>query len=496
MDALDHRSLPYCTSCDRYFQKPLDLYQHMNSPIHIRADPIHIAPVPPVRLAPVPRPAPVDTPAPLVATPSSSVPATDLHRAPRLDPVVNTTLARPIPATPPVTATPAAIATQTASGRLSDSQLAKPCTTCIPFKAYIESDNSSSAVLHCQSITFMRPHQAFSFEEYRLSDYRAGCTPAISSIQVVVRPIYRDQATQADIPRPPPSSVYVSAASSRATTPIDPTQEHSTALTADEVAGFHLIHEARCDARKLLMDGDNKLEWIKHGADLIRILQCKTTALLHILMLADKSGKIGMNFNVSLDATLYTVRKARIVQLNVPGKEDEVDSHFCIFEDEANAKQFLDTLLEVIAKTRASTSDSPNFSLSEIKSQQIEPVMRLSILSCPFCRSSFNAVWEVSEHLETSSCQQRWNLNRGSIHRHYRQHDPNGIITLQPSGSKTGPYLYRYPNEVECCKTKFMTSFTELLVHLESESCGFVKREDLWKDISECGNLWKGIGDC
>lgn len=142
------------------------------------------------------------------------------------------------------------------------------------------------------------------------------------------------------------------------------------------------------------------------------------------------------------------------------------------------------------------TNDYPIFSLSEIKSQQTEPIMRPTILSCPFCHSSFNAVWEVSEHLETSSCEQRWDLNRGSIHHHYHKHDPNGIITLQPSGSITGTHLYRCPNEAECCKAKPMTSFTELLAHLEGESCGFVKREDLWKDISECGNLWKGIGDC
>lgn len=313
MDALDHWSLPYCTSCDRYFQKLSDLYQHMNSPIHLRADPIHVTPAPPVRPASVSRPTPVNTSASPATVFSSTLPITNPYRAPRLDPDVITAPARPIAAIPPVTATPAAITTQPVSGRLSSSPLAKPCTTCIPFDTFIEMDNSSSAMSHYQSITFMRSHQAFSFEELRLADYRAGCRPANGSVQVVVWPIYRDQATQADIPRPPPSSVYVSAISSRATTPVDPAQEHSTALTAEEVAGFHLIYEARCDARKLLMDDDNKHGWIKHGAGLIRILQCKTTALLHILMLADKSGKIGMNFNVPLDATLYTVRKARIV---------------------------------------------------------------------------------------------------------------------------------------------------------------------------------------
>jgi hypothetical protein len=40
-----------------------------------------------------------------------------------------------------------------------------------------------------------------------------------------------------------------------------------------------------------------------------------------------------------------------------------------------------------------------------------------------------------------------------------------------------------------------MSSFAQLLAHLEGESCGFVKREDLWKDISECKDLWEDIDD-
>ncbi|CAD0089018.1 unnamed protein product [Aureobasidium mustum] len=43
-----------------------------------------------------------------------------------------------------------------------------------PFSAFIEKDNASNTNSHYQSITFMQPYQAFSFEELRLVDYAAG----------------------------------------------------------------------------------------------------------------------------------------------------------------------------------------------------------------------------------------------------------------------------------------------------------------------------------
>ncbi|KAI5206092.1 hypothetical protein E4T39_02718 [Aureobasidium subglaciale] len=43
-----------------------------------------------------------------------------------------------------------------------------------PFSPFIEKDNATSANSHYQSITFMQPYQAFSFEELRLADYTAG----------------------------------------------------------------------------------------------------------------------------------------------------------------------------------------------------------------------------------------------------------------------------------------------------------------------------------
>jgi hypothetical protein len=254
---------------------------------------------------------------------------------------------------------------------LFNTQLAKPCTICIPFKAFVEKELGSSTECRYQSITFMRPHQAFSFEELRLSDYRAGCKPGNSSTGAVVRAIYRDQSTQIDISHSPASSVYISAASSRAATP-------------------------------------------------------------------------------DINAT-----------------------------DPENGT----------TKVRDSTND--NFSLSEIKYQQTEPVPRSGVLSCPFCYIAFNAVWEVAEHLESSSCQQSSDLDRDSIYRRQCQQDPDGMMTIK---DLTGSQLYRCPNK--SCKGKSMSSFAQLLAHLESESCGFIKREDLWKDIGECKNLWKDMDDC
>ncbi|KAI4721019.1 hypothetical protein E4T48_02648 [Aureobasidium sp. EXF-10727] len=43
-----------------------------------------------------------------------------------------------------------------------------------PFSAFVEKDNAANTNSHYQSITFMQPYQAFSFEELRLADYNAG----------------------------------------------------------------------------------------------------------------------------------------------------------------------------------------------------------------------------------------------------------------------------------------------------------------------------------
>jgi hypothetical protein len=380
MDSVGHRSSPYCTSCERYFQDLSDLYLHFNSPIHLRVDPTHLAPTPPVRLASVSCPATDSLLAPPAVVLSSPQPTANPHRASHLEPVLTTVSARPAIATPPVNPTPAINAPQTALSVLVDTWPVMPSTMRNPFEDFIEMDNHSSTKLHYQSITFMRPHQTFSFEELRLSDYNAGCKPTTGRAGAVVRAIYRDQATQTDTDTALASLAYVPTTSAQAST-TDPT-----------------VHD--------------------------------------------------------LDA-----------------------------------------------KGRDSINTNPSFSPSEIGPQQTGSVVRPRVLSCPFCQSGFNAVWEVAEHLESTSCEQSPDLDRSSIHHRQCQQDPDEVMTVRTTDRHTNSHkneslLYRCPNRAGSCKGKFMSSFTELLAHLESEVCGFIKREDLWKDISECKNLWKDIDDC
>jgi hypothetical protein len=163
MDSVGHRSSPYCTSCERYFQDLSDLYLHFNSPIHLRVNPTHFAPTPPVRSASVSCPATDSLLAPPAVVLSSPQPTTNSHRASHLEPVVITVPARPVIATPPVNPTPVANAPQTAISVLVDTWPMMPSTMCNPFEVFIEMDNRSSTTSHYQSITFMRPHQTFSF---------------------------------------------------------------------------------------------------------------------------------------------------------------------------------------------------------------------------------------------------------------------------------------------------------------------------------------------
>ena len=163
MDALSHRSIPFCSSCKRRFESLADLDRHMDSPIHLRADPIHIAPVPPASLAPVSRPTPVSAPASPAVVPRPTPSATNPFRA-SLQPVVATPIVTPAPAdiTAPLT------------------NHVKPATPCT---FWAQNDPYSSEVWHFQSITSLPLYQDFSFEELRLVNQKAGCNPLTVSSQ-------------------------------------------------------------------------------------------------------------------------------------------------------------------------------------------------------------------------------------------------------------------------------------------------------------------------
>jgi hypothetical protein len=363
MDSVGHRSSPYCTSCDRYLQDLSDLYLHFNSPSHLRVDPTHLAPALPVRSASSSRPAPANVPAPPAVVLSSTRPTTNPSTAPRLDPVFITVPAQPVIATPSFISIPAVDTSQTASSVLPNIWPVTPGTTSIPFEVYVDKYGCSSTISHYQSITFMRPYQTFSFEELRLSDYRAGCNATIERAGAVVRVIYRGQATQTGIDTVPASSVYVPPGCPRATT---------TGITVNDY--------------------------------------------------------------------------------NAKGR------------DPTNIKSAL--------------------SQSETEPQHGESVARPRVFICPFCQSDFNAVWEVAEHLKSTSREQSPDLSRSSMHRRQCQQDPDEVMTVHAANRNVDNHmselpLYRCPNKAGSCKGKLMTSFAELLAHLESEICGFIKREDL-----------------
>lgn len=171
----------------------------------------------------------------------------------------------------------------------------------------------------------------------------------------------------------PPSgtSVFASAATSRATTPGATTtdaegsaaesepsdtpndaQKDLTSLTADDIAKYDLIHEARCKVTKLVKGDDKAASWVSQGVGPIRILASKETSKPRILMRADPSGKVGLNFNALLNTALYMIKGPKMVQVSVPAEGKKVESFMCMFKDEPKAKEFLEKLHESITKAQ------------------------------------------------------------------------------------------------------------------------------------------------
>ncbi|KAJ5368825.1 uncharacterized protein N7496_008585 [Penicillium cataractarum] len=141
-------------------------------------------------------------------------------------------------------------------------------------------------------------------------------------------------------------------------------------------------------------------------------------------------------------------------------------------------------------------------------------------ISCPFCKARFVSTSGVSHHLETSSCPQAQSLNRTSIAQMVRRADPHGIITnkfIEYPDHDEGTYtatraayngqawecyichrqlassnglnqhanspvhqqsIYHCPNQGRNC-TKQFVSLAGFFNHLESESCGFIRFENV-----------------
>ncbi|CAD0106100.1 unnamed protein product [Aureobasidium uvarum] len=558
MNALGHRSSQYCSSCDRYFQNASGLFQHMNSAIHLRADPIHAAPAPPTPRPPL-APVVVHVPSSAAAAHSSTLLATNSSTAPRHPPVVNTVPASSATPFQIVPLAPTIAPRQFVNPVLSNSRPGNTGTRSLPFSVVVEWDLALSKTIHYQSITFMQPYSAFSFEELRLVDYKDGRTPpstnrradafrlgtafgtginpgadifqparssglaaspatisSTPSIPLIASSTYQDNSTQTDI-SPPGSSIYLSASSSRATTPsltinnagsrssvetgATHTQEYLPISTADDIVGFHLVHEARSRVMKLVKhENDNTTSWVPQGVGSIRVLASKESAKLRIFMRADPLSKVVLDVNIALNASLYRLNTSKIVQLIVfPEDAKKSELFTCAFKDEMQAQEFLEKLHGAITKAQNQTIDHSPFSFTEVKTLQTEPIENPEVIHCPFCRLGFYALSEVVEHLETTSCRARPDLDCSVIYRHHRQHDPLGEFTgATPDHDVCSPTvessLYRCFNTTSTCQCRGLPSFAALYAHLESESCGCIKRADLQKEFGNLEDLFPVLG--
>jgi hypothetical protein len=141
-------------------------------------------------------------------------------------------------------------------------------------------------------------------------------------------------------------------------------------------------------------------------------------------------------------------------------------------------------------------------------------------VKCPFCNVGFVTASGASHHLETGACPEAGKWNRETIHRAIRSLDPQGVITKKQIGWHTeentqysatdaaynGRYwvcyfckktfnmrrsldahlnspvhqekFYHCLNKRGGCQKEF-TSLAGLFNHLESESCGYTRFENV-----------------
>ncbi|KAF2844473.1 putative zinc finger protein, partial [Plenodomus tracheiphilus IPT5] len=148
-------------------------------------------------------------------------------------------------------------------------------------------------------------------------------------------------------------------------------------------------------------------------------------------------------------------------------------------------------------------------------------IHRSKNVACPFCKAAFTSASGLSHHLETGSCPRAKNINYRTIHQAISQRDPSSLLTKKLltypdsdkqniatnatwNGSSYECYichrkhdtvqalnqhlsslvhsekLYHCPNR--SCNGQFV-SLAGLFNHLESESCKFVRFENIQKHV-------------
>ncbi|KAL5000779.1 hypothetical protein BDV10DRAFT_161374 [Aspergillus recurvatus] len=149
-------------------------------------------------------------------------------------------------------------------------------------------------------------------------------------------------------------------------------------------------------------------------------------------------------------------------------------------------------------------------------------------IHCPFCTVGYTTASGLSHHLETGSCPDAPRLNRESIYRLIRERDPQGVITHKQIGwkneensnySATARSWNGYGYECYLCHRQYKSlhalnqhlnssahkqqvyhcpnghcakpfvALAGLFNHLESESCAFMRFENVQKHI---GSVLRG----
>ncbi|KAI2602819.1 hypothetical protein GGR54DRAFT_463087 [Hypoxylon sp. NC1633] len=148
-------------------------------------------------------------------------------------------------------------------------------------------------------------------------------------------------------------------------------------------------------------------------------------------------------------------------------------------------------------------------------------------IQCPFCRKGHATATGLAHHLESGSCPNAQSLNRDELYKAVRSRDPNGAITKKLIGWHGSPTyeatertwngqafecyfchrnfnhlsslnqhlsspahqqaLYHCPNRNGCGRD--FKSLAAVMNHLESESCSYMRFENVQKSV---GNIISG----
>ncbi|KAH8681285.1 hypothetical protein BX600DRAFT_17251 [Xylariales sp. PMI_506] len=148
-------------------------------------------------------------------------------------------------------------------------------------------------------------------------------------------------------------------------------------------------------------------------------------------------------------------------------------------------------------------------------------IHRGAALQCPFCKAGYATATGLCHHLESGSCPRAASLDRDQVYRVVRSKDPTGAISKKLIGWHGSPSyqandrawngdgyecylchsefrslnglnqhlsspfhqqaLYHCPNRLQCGKD--FKSLAAVMNHLESESCGFTRFDNVQRGL-------------